>query len=73
MARDDADASAAQHDVLDVLDRQAGWVDTGRVPLDYEPVRLGGPVVAGPPDDAWDAARLEIMAALGGDPTPGGI
>ncbi len=73
MARDDVAASAAQQDLLAALDNQAGWTDTGPVPLRYAPVRLGGPVVAGPPDDALRAAGLEIMAALNGDPTPGGI
>ena len=74
MARDDVSASAAaQQDLLVALDSQAGWSDTGPAPLGYEPVRLGGPVVAGPPDDALHAARREIMAALNGDPTPGGI
>ena len=73
MARDDVAASAAQQDLLAALDSQAGWNDTGPLPIGYEPVRLGGPVVAGPPDDALHAARLEIMAALNGHPTPGGI
>ncbi len=73
MARDDVAASAAQQDLLAALDSQVGWTDTGPVPLGYEPVRLGATVVAGPPDDALHAARLEIMAALNGDPTPRGI
>ncbi len=70
MARDDAATSAAQQEILAALDGPAG---AGPVPLGYGPGRLGATVVAGPPDDALHAARLEIIAALNGDPTPGGI
>jgi hypothetical protein len=63
-----------QHDNLAELDRQlTDPVARAPVRLGRGPVRLGGPVVAGPSDDALAAAHLEIMAALNGEPTPGGI
>jgi hypothetical protein len=67
MPREDDATTAARQDTLAELERQL------TDPSDHGPVRLGGPVVAGPPDDALHAARLEIMAALNGDPTPGGV
>jgi hypothetical protein len=37
--------------------------------------RIGprGAVVAGPPDDSLEHARMEIAAALSGNPTPGAM
>lgn len=43
------------------------------MPLGFDRSRHPGPVVAGPPDDALTPARLEILAALCGAPTPGGV
>lgn len=43
------------------------------LPFGHGPIRRGGTVVAGPPDDALEMARLEIFAALSGAPTPGAM
>ena len=67
MALDDAAAAAATHDTLGATEHPCGG------PVDRGPVRLGGPVVAGPPDDAFEAGQHEIFAALFGAPTPGAM
>jgi hypothetical protein len=44
-----------------------------RMPVGHGAIRLGGPVVAAAPDRSLEAAQHEILAALFGAPTPGGI
>lgn len=57
-------ATQAEPDVLAALERELS-----------RPIGGGssGPVVAGPPDDAHEQARLEIAAALGGYAIPGAM
>lgn len=62
---DDAAAAPANHDMPVAPEHRDGG------PVDRGPVRLGGPVVAGPPDDALEMAQQEIFAALFGAPMPG--
>jgi hypothetical protein len=63
---DDATRAAAQ----DILAALYGC-DAG--PVGHGQIRLGGTVVAAAPDCALEAAQHEILAALFGAPTPGGI
>jgi hypothetical protein len=67
MPHDDEATQAADRDNLTELQRELAG-PTGRRPLGF-----GGTVVAGPPDDALEHARMEIAAALSGSPTPGAM
>lgn len=66
------DDAAAAHDIPIGGPVPLGMPLEG-MPLGFGRARDGGPVVAGPPDDALTMARLEILAALCGAPTPGGV
>ncbi len=62
---DDEATQAPLQDIRAAPDSQT----TG--PAGHDTARLGGTVVAGPPDDAHHFAMLEIAAALNGEPPPG--
>jgi hypothetical protein len=66
MAPDD-NATQAELDIVAALESELSTPSYGGS------MSFGGPVVAGPPDDALAHARLEIAAALGGYPTPGAM
>jgi hypothetical protein len=64
---DDDPATQAELDVLTALESELS------APIGDGRIGPRGPVVAGPPDDAFEHARMEIAAALSGYPTPGAM
>jgi hypothetical protein len=63
---DDAAAAAAVHDM-------AATTQPERMPVGFGALSIGGTVVAGPPDDAFEMASMEIFAALCDAPVPGAL
>lgn len=69
-----ARVGAQRSDVpADLVEPDAASARDAGLPFGHGPVRLGGTVVAGPPDDAFEMAQLEILAALTGAPPPGAL